>query len=153
MKQLHLFKSNDEEPRPHARTKTVAELIEQSNPLLGPESKPIGYSKYLASEEWRNKRAFALYKADYTCHRCGRRNNPLEVHHKHYNTLYRERLGDVEVLCVSCHPGADEDRRYFSAYETWAYKIYGDNCDLDSEWLQKQFNEWYEERRHYDDEW
>lgn len=27
----------------------------------------------------------------------------LEVHHKHYARLFNERVGDLEILCRTCH--------------------------------------------------
>ena len=152
MKQLHLFIKEDT-LKPKRKQKNITEIINEANPPLGPESKQIGYDKYIKSESWANKRAFALYKANYTCQHCKEQGKNLEVHHKHYDTLYRERLNDVEVLCKSCHSNADRRREYFTAYETWVYKKYGDRHDLDSEWLQREFDEWYNRACQYDDCW
>ena len=112
----------------------------------------MGYKQYIKSEEWSNKRRYALYKADYRCQKCGRRATSLEVHHKHYDTLYRERLEDVQVLCVSCHHSADSDREHWTALETWAHKVYGE-CwyDHDETRIQEEFDEWLEWKEREDD--
>jgi 5-methylcytosine-specific restriction endonuclease McrA len=34
----------------------------------------------------------------------------LELHHKHYHSLGREQLEDVELLCPKCHKAAGEAR-------------------------------------------
>ena len=104
-------------------------------------------------EEWRSKRRFAIKAAKYKCQRCGGIEK-LEVHHKDYDSLYHERLKDVEVLCLSCHPIADSEREYETAYETYAYKKYGDDWwKYDSEWLQDEFDVWYENQLEEDDYW
>ena len=86
----------------------------------------MGYKKYLKSVEWKTKRSFAIKMAKYKCQRCGS-TKKLEVHHKNYECLYYERLNDVEVLCTNCHLIADSEREYETAYETYAYKKYGDD--------------------------
>ena len=48
-----------------------------------------------------------MRRANFRCERQKpgepRHEGPLEVHHRHYDTLGNERLDDVEVLCSSCH--------------------------------------------------
>ena len=36
------------------------------------------------------------------CQRCGKRKG-LQVHHKTYVRLFKERMEDLEVLCWGCH--------------------------------------------------
>jgi 5-methylcytosine-specific restriction endonuclease McrA len=74
------------------------------------------YDAYLRSQRWRDFRALALELANYTCEHCGasERTNRLlvlDVHHKTYTRLGRERTSDVDVLCRPCHRKADERRR------------------------------------------
>lgn len=67
------------------------------------ESAFIGknYRKYLRTEHWvefseqqKNDRP--------NCEECGE-TEQLHCHHKHYQTLFRERPQDVAILCNSCH--------------------------------------------------
>jgi len=44
-----------------------------------------------------------LKEADGYCQKCGRKNDRLNVHHKHYKSLGREKLKDLLVLCPKCH--------------------------------------------------
>ena len=150
MKQLTLFGKNKlSETEGNAAPKKQTTF----NPYLGPKSPSMGYRKYLKSEEWQSKRLFAIKAAKYKCQRCGRIKK-LEVHHKDYESLYHERLKDVEVLCTNCHPIADSEREYETAYETYAYKKYGDDWyKFDDEWLQDEFDEWYENKLEEDDYW
>lgn len=57
---------------------------------------------YLRSKHWRSLRAAKLEDVGHRCQRC-RRRQELEVHHLHYQTLWHERLTDLEVLCRRCH--------------------------------------------------
>lgn len=60
------------------------------------------YYEYLDSEQWKIVRnaAFAAHgKQCQVCHGTSR----LQVHHKHYKTLFREQPCDLEVLCHGCH--------------------------------------------------
>ena len=88
------------------------------------------YLDYLESPEWKSLRKLVLGRACYRCERC-RKAGPLEVHHKHYNTLYREKLCDLEALCLECHEIADRQReaktRFERGLDTYATKKYGYN--------------------------
>lgn len=60
------------------------------------------YQDYLASEAWKllRKRLFAVrWQA---CERC-QGTTWLEVHHRTYKRLGKERLEDLEILCRVCH--------------------------------------------------
>ena len=60
------------------------------------------YLAYLKSPEWDEKRRLILARSNGVCEQC--RSQPAaEVHHLHYNTLYRERLCDLLHVCRSCH--------------------------------------------------
>lgn len=62
---------------------------------------------YMASREWQIKADALKRAASSRCEDCGRPGNrsTLDVHHKHYDTLYKERRKDLEVLCRECHSG------------------------------------------------
>jgi hypothetical protein len=79
------------------------------------------YHEYLESKEWQEFRQSALCHADFQCERCGDEHN-LEIHHKHYETLGHESLNDVEVVCQSCHPEADRERR-MGLHETLCVEV------------------------------
>lgn len=126
---------------------------ENDEGYLGPRSEFVGYSAYIKSYAWKKKRQVAIEKYENKCQRCGRMDLPLEVHHKHYRTLYYERFEDVEVLCTYCHNIADkkrehdnEERAYDNAFITWASKKYGEECWLymDEIRLMEEFDEWLE---------
>jgi 5-methylcytosine-specific restriction endonuclease McrA len=67
------------------------------------------YRSYLDSEKWQEFRQLALLYYGQRCNRCHRWRNQLgpdewlEVDHLHYRTLYNETLGDVQILCNTCH--------------------------------------------------
>lgn len=150
MKQLSLFGKNE---LAETKNDTSPEKKAIFNPYLGPKTSSMGYRKYLKSESWQVKRLFAFKAAKHKCQRCGGIKK-LEVHHKNYECLYHERLKDVEVLCAKCHPIADSEREYETAYETYAYKKYGDDWwKFDDERLQDEFDDWYEEKLLEDGYW
>ena len=67
------------------------------------------YHEYIESAEWRRKRLAAIRKAKGCCATCGATED-LQVHHLHYKSLGREKLRDLQVLCVSCHSLEHEDK-------------------------------------------
>ena len=68
------------------------------------------YREYMLSPQWREKRLAALRRARFRCEICGREGR-LEVHHKNYDRLGHERLGDLLVCCPGCHKWADRRRK------------------------------------------
>jgi 5-methylcytosine-specific restriction endonuclease McrA len=60
------------------------------------------YRTYLQSEAWRHKRRWVLFRDERQCQHCGSRTQ-LEVHHRHYRNLGREKLEDLITLCKTCH--------------------------------------------------
>ena len=58
--------------------------------------------KYLRSPHWRARRARSIALAGNRCERCGR-GGSLDVHHRSYARLGRERDRDLRVLCRDCH--------------------------------------------------
>jgi len=75
----------------------------------------VDYRAYLHTKGWSGRRQPALLRAAGKCERC-RNFAPLQVHHKHYNTLFCERATDIEALCATCHSIADIERAT-AAYE------------------------------------
>jgi len=120
------------------------EEIIKNNPYLGPRSQPMGYDKYIASEDWQLKRKFAIQLADYKCETCEKRGY-LEVHHSNYKCLYQERFDDVYVLCKECHPEEDDIRRRSAAYETYMEKKYGEGwINYNNQATKAEFDRWLE---------
>jgi hypothetical protein len=57
------------------------------------------YNRYL----WAEKRKQVLERAGWRCETCNRSWN-LQVHHRHYETLYHEDPAvDLQCLCSKCH--------------------------------------------------
>jgi len=68
------------------------------------------YSEYLENQHWKGIRAIKLRSMPWIgptvrCERCGLFvfHQFVNVHHKHYKTLWHERNKDLEVLCEQCH--------------------------------------------------
>ena len=57
---------------------------------------------YLRSAHWKRTAKAARRRAGGRCERCGMRGR-LDVHHRSYARLWRERPGDLEALCRRCH--------------------------------------------------
>ncbi len=60
------------------------------------------YSEYLQSSEWQEKRKKALRFAGFKCQLCNS-SEKLNVHHRTYERLGQELLGDLITLCNDCH--------------------------------------------------
>ena len=60
------------------------------------------YTLYLESKQWAERRALAIHAANGKCQSCGGRNS-LNVHHRNYKRLGKERPTDLIVLCRDCH--------------------------------------------------
>lgn len=92
------------------------------------------YVNYLKSNRWQKKREKKLKQVNYKCKwiEYGDCEGSLHVHHLHYNTLGRENLWDLMVLCESHHAQADEERKV----KLWARKVLGvyysafEDCDI-----------------------
>jgi hypothetical protein len=71
------------------------------------------YQEYLRSPEWRRKREKRLELDLYLCQKCGKTSKEyrLEVHHLTYERLGRERMEDLQTLCILCHPIETSEQR------------------------------------------
>jgi 5-methylcytosine-specific restriction endonuclease McrA len=72
------------------------------NVIQFPSERTRSYQEYLASPEWQGTRDDALHQAKHRCHICNSRHQ-LEVHHRTYERIGRERPDDLTVLCRPCH--------------------------------------------------
>ena len=64
------------------------------------------YRQYLGSKQWKSKRKRKLGCAGYACESCGvthKKGVTLDVHHKTYKRVTKERMSDLQVLCRKCH--------------------------------------------------
>lgn len=62
----------------------------------------MDYETYIASADWRVKANDAKQRAGWQCSLCDE-TKALEVHHRTYLRLGRERPSDLVVLCWRCH--------------------------------------------------
>jgi|688.fasta_scaffold252563_3 hypothetical protein len=69
------------------------------------------YIAHLASPYWAELKRKVTARRGNKCERCGKSGCGLDLHHKHYRTLGRERQKDVMLLCrADCHRQADKQR-------------------------------------------
>jgi len=67
------------------------------------------YEDYLKTKHWKEFRKYVYTKTrrGKKCRVCGSTHN-LNIHHKKYyrkngSVLFKEKLGDIMVLCYECH--------------------------------------------------
>jgi 5-methylcytosine-specific restriction endonuclease McrA len=60
------------------------------------------YIDYLKSPEWKTTRLRALRTWGDACQLCGSKER-IEVHHRTYARLTKEKMEDLMVVCHSCH--------------------------------------------------
>jgi 5-methylcytosine-specific restriction endonuclease McrA len=61
------------------------------------------YEDYILSRRWRETALRALRRAGFRCQVCNDGECQLDVHHRTYQRLGREREMDLTVLCRDCH--------------------------------------------------
>lgn len=66
------------------------------------EQRRAEYRKYLQSDQWRQKRAAVMRRANGICEGC-QRARAVEVHHKTYENIFNEPLWDLVASCEACH--------------------------------------------------
>lgn len=68
------------------------------------------YREYLYTKHWKVTREAKLHAVSHRCQVC---NSPksLNVHHRTYERLGREKLEDLTVLCKECHELFHEHRK------------------------------------------
>ena len=60
------------------------------------------YKEYLQSEDWQLIRMARLRADNFTCQKCGSKQN-LQVHHLTYERVGCECIKDLTTLCKNCH--------------------------------------------------
>jgi 5-methylcytosine-specific restriction endonuclease McrA len=67
----------------------------------------MNYHEYITSRDWRENpaRLAELEASGFRCRLCNDdgSDSALEVHHRTYENLGNEQLGDLTTLCHSCH--------------------------------------------------
>ena len=83
-------------------------------------------SKYLKSQEWKDKRKLVLKRDHYKCKSCKSYDN-LEVHHlSGYSDIPNEPIESLVTLCRSCHQIWHNKHGYPNSYQDymdWNYAI------------------------------
>jgi len=98
--------------------------------------------EYYKSPQWQYKRLQKIRQAGYKCELCGR-SGSLDVHHLDYGTLYDEDMSDLQAVCRRCHPFADDDREYSSAFTSYLRTKFGDDVGVDYSDYAEEFDKWY----------
>lgn len=75
---------------------------EQTSPERIAELRAMPYLDYLKTQEWIRRRIVKLQIAEYRCQLCNS-SESLQVHHRTYERLGCEKMGDLLVLCRACH--------------------------------------------------
>ena len=62
----------------------------------------LPYNEYLKTDHWQSVRHYCLCRDHFKCMVCNSENN-LDVHHRTYERLGCEEIGDLATLCRDCH--------------------------------------------------
>lgn len=76
--------------------------------MKGTQRKPKlseGYTAYMLSPAWQQKRERIIFRDGGQCKACGGRDD-LEVHHLTYAHFGKERDSELLTLCKKCHKAA-----------------------------------------------
>lgn len=108
----------------------------------------LAYNRYMRSTRWKKKRARAIRGAKCVCAICKQKFPAwkLQAHHLTYDRLYRERMSDLQVVCVPCHEIADAIRERASAINTYMSKVHGAKWDnsFSPKEADEEFSQWLE---------
>lgn len=114
------------------------------------------YLRVINSARWRALKQRVIKRRGRRCQRCHADDVPIELHHKTYARLGRERAADVELLCLACHEIADKQRAadtvtrvYFARVNGWARKKYGDDWAQhhDVNTVAEEFDRWLAKKK------
>lgn len=94
------------------------------------ERRHIKYRRYLRSSDWKEIRGKILQRDKFKCKRCGKKAKQLEVHHKTYKRIFKERYSDLVTLCSNCHTIVEREKKKgikgeFNIIENKTPKIWG----------------------------
>ena len=65
----------------------------------------LTYTQYLRLDEYGRRRRPVLKRASRVCEGC-RRPARLQIHHLHYQTIWKETPDDLVAVCSACHDRA-----------------------------------------------
>jgi hypothetical protein len=72
----------------------------------------VDYEAYLRTPHWRAvRRRYWASKRPKRCAACGIAGVPLDLHHKTYARLGKERLSDLTLMCRPCHEALHKRKR------------------------------------------
>lgn len=77
------------------------------------------YAEYRQSAHWQHVSFLKKMHAEFRCEDCGATGVPLEAHHLHYRSLWREQLSDLVCCCRGCHQARHDEieRQKRDAYQ------------------------------------
>lgn len=116
---------------------------------------PEWYDWYTQQPHWVDTRQ-RKKRANPRCEVCGVWSPTLQVHHLHYESLWREKLSDLQTICIPCHEEATSQqrrmkaqRRYWKAVNTYATKKYGQHWEehLQFDEAAEDFDHWVARKR------
>ena len=91
------------------------------------------YSEKLRDPRWQRRRLEIMHRDEFTCQKCGDKENTLHVHHRWYKSGKEpwEYPGELLVtLCESCHQ-SEEENKEAQKYLIRAFLVCGNfNTDL-----------------------
>lgn len=70
----------------------------------------VWYNQYLASPEWKQKRAAVIRRAQGVCEGCGT-GRASQVHHLTYKHVGNEFLFELVAVCDACHQRLHDDKQ------------------------------------------
>jgi len=125
------------------------------------EKRLAAKAAHMKSAKWKKLRKAKLDQARGQCEKCGSWIGRKDVHHKTYDRLGNERLGDLIVLCTHCHEIEDERRAvaakqraanalenaiWDSGLSTFATKKYGEDWSGTYDYydVAEEYAEWLE---------
>jgi 5-methylcytosine-specific restriction endonuclease McrA len=89
------------------------------------------YLATLKSQAWRELKERKQEECGFACEICETPSDRLELHHRHYRSIGKEKTTDVQLLCRQCHETEDQKRIHarfrqrYRAINTYALKRWG----------------------------
>jgi len=114
-------------PKPPKRGKKMTGTVAQKISALKRQYGKNWYKYYLKTEHWQTTRVKALKHYGNKCKECGSIER-LSVTRLHWNSLFREELKDLELLCRPCQT------------EKWEHEQRGEVEDLSDDASKQYWN-------------
>jgi hypothetical protein len=93
------------------------------------------YLGALRSPAWRELKRLKEEENGFACEICETPSARLELHHRHYHSIGKEKAADVQLLCRGCHETEDQKRIHarfrqrYKAIKTYAMRRWGSGWD------------------------